>query len=103
MNQTEKSELKQKFTDVVKAEVEKLYGGTADVPVSVRTVKGFALEVEGEYVEVSCVVKKAPFDVNDAHQEYLDKVQAKADREADRKAKAEKREADKKAKAEKKA
>lgn len=93
--QTERNELKRVFTENLQELVESKYGAET----TVKTVKGFVLEVDGEYLEVSAVVKKADkFDLEDAHQEYLDKVEATEKREAERAQKKAEKEAEKKAK-----
>ena len=97
-NQNEKNELKGTFTGIVQGLVEVKFGGTDEAPVSVKTEKGFALKVDGEVIEVTCVVKTAKFNLEDAHEAYLEKVASAEKRGADRLEAKAKREA-KKAKA----
>lgn len=89
MNQTERNEYKAKITNSVKIAVEENLEGIKVTSVT-DTVKGFVLETPVGYVEVSCVVKKATFDIDDAIAELSDKVANKEKRDKDR--------ADKKAK-----
>ena len=97
-NQNEKKELKAKATAMLKAMVEAKFEGTPDEPVTTDVVKGFVFKSEGEYIEVSAVVKTAKFDLDEAHAEYLQKKADAEKREADRLAAKAKREAKAKSK-----